>query len=93
MSSTAKKQQVNSTLLISELNSLGAMAKYRELNEEEFSAVTGIPVRTLQTMRSRPELKGPPYIKRGKAVRYTLASYDKYLASLVVDPRDLKKVT
>lgn len=46
----------------------------------------GRPVRTLEQWRYRRE--GPPYIKAGRAVRYSIRDLDRWLAAHRVDPME-----
>lgn len=63
----------------------------RLLDEKEFSLVCGIPVATLRSMRARPELEGPPFIKIGRSVRYSLKSFERYKESRTVDMLKMKR--
>jgi predicted DNA-binding transcriptional regulator AlpA len=63
----------------------------RLLDEHEFSKVCGIPVATLRSMRARPELEGPPFIKIGRSVRYSLKAFDRYKESRTVDMLKMKR--
>lgn len=54
------------------------------LTEVELAEKMGIPVKSLQGMRHREE--GPPYIKIGRLVRYSLSQVEKYLASQTHEP-------
>ncbi len=49
----------------------------RYLTEKEVSAITGLSVSLLQKMRQ--QCKGIPYIKLGKAVRYTLEDVQAFM--------------
>jgi hypothetical protein len=56
--------------------------KLKYLTEMEVSALTGIPVRTLQTWRSQK--REIPYSKFGGSVRYSLVAVEEYLAAATV---------
>jgi predicted DNA-binding transcriptional regulator AlpA len=56
------------------------------IDEEELAKKTGISRATLKTMRVRPELKGPPFIRIGRTIRYSIEAVERWLESRVVDP-------
>ncbi len=55
------------------------------VGEHPAAAHIGRSVRTLQQWRYRGE--GPPYIKAGKAVRYSIRDLDAWLLEHRVEPR------
>lgn len=58
-------------------------AELKLLSEKELSPIIGISVRTLQQMRTSRE--GPPFVKIGRLVRYSMAEVMKYLARHTID--------
>ena len=54
------------------------------VDEQIAASYTGKSVRTLQQYRYRGE--GPPYIKAGRSVRYSLRDLDAWLLAHRVDP-------
>ena len=58
----------------------------RLLNEQEVSALTGIPKMTLRSHRHLR--RGLPFVKIGGLVRYDLTEVEKYLAERVIRPEN-----
>ena len=58
----------------------------RLLNEQEVSALTGIPKMTLRSHRHLR--RGLPFVKIGGLVRYDLDEVEKYLAERVIRPEN-----
>ena len=58
----------------------------RYLTEKEVSAITGLSVSLLQKMRG--QCRGIPYLKIGKAVRYTIEDVQSFMEAhrVNVDP-------
>lgn len=52
--------------------------------ETEFSELTGIPVMTLKTWRSREQ--GPPYVKIGRLVRYSRKTVMQFIDNQTHQP-------
>jgi hypothetical protein len=70
-----------------------AITKYKQLDETEFSEITGIPVETLRGARKvggDPD-SAPPHIKRGRSIRYLLSDYEAWCARNRSSAEDLKK--
>lgn len=55
------------------------------LNEHEVSEITGISVSSLRS--NRFQMKGLPYLKIGRSVRYRLSDIYDYLDSKVIKPK------
>jgi hypothetical protein len=60
------------------------VSRYRELNEYEFSDLTGIPIVRLREWRLNKDRNGVPYIQRvkGGRVSYQLALYEEHLTKV-----------
>lgn len=67
------------------------VSRYRELTETEFSSLTGIKLSLLRDSRSDPKVSGPPFIRRGKSIRYTLAQYEVYRDEITIYPGDRRR--
>jgi predicted DNA-binding transcriptional regulator AlpA len=68
----------------SDTNRAGSQKQqYRFWSEEEVSAFTGIPIRTLQDWRLRR--KGPAFVKAGRLVRYDEREVECWMASRTVE--------
>lgn len=52
------------------------------LSPREASTLTGIPLKTLEAMRSKRI--GPPYVKRGASVRYPVRELREWMQSQLV---------
>ena len=54
------------------------------LNDVQASKILGLKVQTLRNWRG--QAKGPPYVKAGRAVRYSLQDLISFMAARRVDP-------
>ena len=60
----------------------------RLLNDGKAADVLDTQIQTLRNWRC--QLKGPPYIKIGRNVRYRLEDLIKFMEDNRIDPNDLK---
>jgi predicted DNA-binding transcriptional regulator AlpA len=60
------------------------MSTERYLNEREVSTLTGLALPTLRNYRSTNQ--GPPYVKVGRAVRYSLSDVYEYMEARKITP-------